>query len=271
MSLVSSGREILVDQRFESNPPKKALYPNKLFTRLVAKDIVFEDTDFKYTIFESSYLRNCKFKNCDFIGSRFINSNFHGSSFIGCKFDYSYFEKTFVDNDILDSNAPSGENLKQRFARTLRTNYQSLGDSVSVNKAILYELAAAKEHFFKSWKSNESYYRRKYQGFDRIKQFALWLNFKLFDFVWGNGESLLKLARFIFIVFLGMTVLDVVLYHDSNSILAYFSSFIKMPSVFLGTTKLPEYPEWYFSLVALIRLVLVGLFISIIVKRYNRR
>lgn len=150
-------------------------------------------------------------------------------------------------------------------------NYQSLGDSLSVNKAILFELSATREHLFKSWNSNESYYRRKYKGLYRAKQFALWLNFKVFDFVWGNGESLLSLTRFVLIVFLTMTLADVWQHHDLNSIAAYFSSFLTMPAVFLGTTKLPNYPEWYFSLVAMIRLILVGLFISILVKRYNRR
>jgi hypothetical protein len=192
-------------------------------------------------------------------------------SFLGSKFDYSYFEKTLIDSDILETNAPSVENLKERFARTLRTNYQSLGDSRSVNKAIVFELEATGEHLRKSWKSNESYYRKKYSGLDRIKQFFLWLNFRILDFIWGNGESLGKLTRFILITFGAMTVTEVYLHRDGNLLVSYWDAFLATPAVFFGTTKFEGYPEWYFSLVAIIRLILIGLFVSIIVKRYNRR
>lgn len=83
MSLTTSDRESIIDKRFSENPIKNAVYSNKLFTRLIAKDIVFDGTVFKYSIFDSCYLRNCKFDQCDFTGCRFINCNFHGSSFVG--------------------------------------------------------------------------------------------------------------------------------------------------------------------------------------------
>ncbi len=92
--------------------------------------------DFKYCVFDGCYLRQCTFDSCDFTGCRFVGSSFHGSTFTGCKFDYAAFERTIITSDILDTCCPPFENLKLRFARTLRTNYEALGDSDAVNKAL---------------------------------------------------------------------------------------------------------------------------------------
>jgi hypothetical protein len=69
-----------------------------------------------------------------------------------------------VESDVLDTCSPQRENLKLKFARTLRTNYQALGDSDAVNKAILVELNATRVHLSNAWRSNEPYYRKKYAG-----------------------------------------------------------------------------------------------------------
>ena len=83
---------------------------------------------FKYTIFDTCYFRNCVFDSCDFTGCRFSGTNLIGATFDGCKFDYVIFERTQVDNDSLHAGCPGWENLALRFASTLRTNYQGLGD-----------------------------------------------------------------------------------------------------------------------------------------------
>jgi hypothetical protein len=81
------------------------------------------------------------------------------------------FERTFVDNDILNTGCPGFENLKMRFARTLRMNYQQLGDAKSANKAITVELQASEVYLHKAWQSNESYYRKKYGGLSESRRF----------------------------------------------------------------------------------------------------
>ena len=111
-------------------------YSNYLFTRLVAKDKRFTKVNFRYSFFEYSYLRDCHFDSCDFTGCRFTNTNLSGSKFSGCKFDYASFEKTLVEPAILETECPGFENLKLRFARTLRTNFQQLGDASAANKAM---------------------------------------------------------------------------------------------------------------------------------------
>ncbi|HHB75668.1 MAG TPA: hypothetical protein ENK84_03880, partial [Desulfobulbus sp.] len=158
MTLVSSNREHLVDQRFDTDVSNTE-YINKLFLRIVAKGRKFENVNFKYTIFDTTYFRNCVFESCDFTGCKFIGANFYGAKFIGCKFDYATFERAIISNDVLDNCCPGWDNLKLKFARTLRVNFQQLGDSKSANKAIKIELDATEIHLKKSWLSNESYYR----------------------------------------------------------------------------------------------------------------
>lgn len=268
--LDNSGKTELKDQKFTADVSEEK-YQNFHFVRLVAKGHKFINVDFKYCTFDACYLRNCKFDSCDFTGCRFIGTNLHGSTFSGCKFEYAAFERTDINNEVLSSGCPGSENLKIRFARSLRMNYQQLGDALSVNKAIEVELDATKEHLYKAWRSNESYYRKKYKSWHRAQHFLLWINFKLLDLLWGNGESAWKLARAVLVVLALMTLFDVLNYRDSFLISSYWSAFLQAPQVFLGTTNQAYFPSCYITLVTFVRLVLFGFFMAIIVKRFNRR
>ena len=57
------------------------------------------------------------------------------------------------------------------------------------------ELQATEIHLHKAWRSNESYYRKKYSGPSRVGALIEWTSFKVLDFIWGNGESTWKLLR----------------------------------------------------------------------------
>lgn len=268
--LLSSNKTKIEDRKFTADV-KSAAFVNHFFVRLVAKDRHFLRVDFRYSTFDACYLRTCTFDSCDFTGCRFVGTNLHGSSFSGCKFDYASFEKTDIDNDVLSSGCPGSENLKMRFARSLRMNYQQLGDAISANKAMGVELDATGSHLYKSWSSNESYYRKKYRGEKRAEQFFRWMNFKLLDFIWGNGESPLKLARAVLFLFATIAVADVAIFRDPTLVASYLNSFARAPQVFLGIVTPSEYPSWCLTLVLFSRLVFFGFFMSIIVKRFNRR
>ena len=270
MTTVSSNRQHLIDEKFDTNI-SNCDYSNKLMLRLVAKDKKFEKVNFRYTIFDSCYLRNCSFDSCNFTGCRFIGVNFYGSKFDGCTFDYATFERTIIGSAILNNSCPGWDNLKLKFARSLRINFQQLGDSESANRAIKVELDATEIHLSKSWKSNESYYRKKYSGLKRILKFFQWTNFKLLDFIWGNGENTLKLIRSVFIVLTSMTVIDVYKFKNINDIGDYINSFLQMPEIFFGVFSPTAYPKWYLALIFFFRLVAIGFFMSIIIKRFNRR
>ena len=265
-----NGRIQQTDKKIDANILDTKLL-NILFLRLVAKDKLFTRVDFRYTIFDSSYLRNCKFDSCDFTGCRFIASNLHGSVFSGCRFDYCLFERTLIDSDILDTECPAHENLKRIFARTLRMNYQQIGDASAVNKAIKVELEASKMHKWKAWKSNESYYRKKYVGNKRLKAFADWLSFKFLDFLWGNGEEVLNLIRSIAICLGLIALVDVLWFRDASLVASYANALADAPKVFLGTLTPAGHGANLISVIVFARLISVGLLLSILLKRLNRR
>ncbi len=241
-----------------------------VFVRSTAKKRSFVNVDFRYCTFDACYFRDCKFDSCDFTGCRFLGSNFHGSTFVGCKFDYASFERTQIDSAILDHCCPAHENLKLRFARTLRVNFQALGDAASVNKAILVELDATSIHLHKAWRSNESYYRRKYAGVHRLNSFVDWLRFKTLDVLWGNGERPAKLARSVVAFLLLIAVIDVISHRDPALVASYWGALLDSPQAFLGTG-----PSLFGGLataaIAFVRLVTFGLFVSILVRRFARR
>jgi hypothetical protein len=249
----------------------EARLSNRLFMRLIAKKKRFSNVDFKYSIFDTCYLRDCVFDSCDFTGCRFIGSSLIESKFVGCIFDYATFERTLLEDEILASGCPGYENLKLKFARTLRMNFQQVGDVRAANKAIRIELEATETHLRKAWKSNESYYRKKYPGAQRLKMFAEWFEFKALDLVWGNGESPIKLLCAVLVLFGVMTLLDVMKFKDPWSVRSYISALLQMPQIFLGTVTPQYYSGGYLAIITFFRLVAFAFFMSIVIKRFNRR
>ena len=150
-------------------------------------------------------------------------------------------------------------------------NFQQLGDSKSANKAMKIEIDATEVHLCKAWKSNESYYRKKYVGWKRIVKYFEWLNFKALDIIWGNGESTYKLIRSILIVLLIMTLYDAIAFKDGTMIISYWNSFLMMPEIFLGVTSPFIYSKSYLALIFFTRIVAMGFFLSIIIKKFNKR
>lgn len=152
-ALRPGNREVVTDHYFHLavvDEPKR--FQNKVFVRLGArKGTVFRNVSFTHSIFEGCYLANCSFDSCDFTGCQFSGSNFHNAAFSGCKFWYATFERTQIDDDILTSEAPAEENLRMRFARTLRMNFFQLGDAKAVNRAISLELQATEQYLRNSW------------------------------------------------------------------------------------------------------------------------
>ena len=265
-----SGREKLSDKKFDS-PVSQEKFTNKLFERLVALKVEFKKVDFRYCIFDAAYIRNCSFEDCDFTGCRFVNCNLAGSSFNGCKFDYSTFDKTHIDNNILEVGCPGPENLKLKFARSLRLNYQQIGDAKSANRAINIELQATEDHLHKAWKSKESYYRKKYKGFNRLKVFGEWIEFKLLDLIWGNGEFTWKLFRTVLVALLIIAGVHAICFDDPTLVKSYSEALFLSPQILLGVMEPSAYPKLYLTAILLLRLIMFGFFMSIIIKRFNRR
>lgn len=270
--LEDNERTAIVDQKFKyKSNVSNEIYKSHLFTRIAAVEVRFVNVNFSFCIFDSAYIRNCTFDGCIFTGCKFLDSNLVGSSFIECDFEYATFERTHVDNDILESDFPGRENIRLKFARSLRMNYKEIGDAKSVNRAIGIELQATEVHLKKTWLSKKHYYRSKYKGFLRLKQFLEWVEFKVLDLIWGNGESALKLFRFSLFVMISITLVDVLNSVNSNKVSEYVDIFFRSPQVLLGIEKPSFDQSWYATLILFIRLVLFAFFMSIIIKRFNRR
>ena len=268
--LIDNNKINQTDKKFDSDVSNEN-YSNQLFVRLVARKRTFTNVDFKYSFFDASYLRDCHFDTCDFIGCRITGTSFHGSSFSGCKFDYATFERTIIDSDILDTGCPGHENLKMRFARGLRMNYQQLGDALAANKAMGVELQATEIHLLKAWRSNEAYYRKKYAGWKRIKSFVEWVKFKALDLIWGNGESAYKLIRAALFILVVISLYDVLMFRDPQDLGSYKQAFFDSPQILLGTLSPEPYSSASLTVILFMRLVLFGFFMSILIKRFNRR
>lgn len=268
-------REKLTDMQVSALNNKivsdQTTFHRKLLTRVSARNIIFKNVSFFQTIFDTCYFNHCVFDSCTFIGCRFVACNFNQASFPGSKFDYAIFERTQVDDDILKA-APERNNLKLKFARTLRMNYQQVGDAKAVNRAIVLELEATDVFLKESWSSDSDYYRKKYAGFARVAQLLKWSEFKVLDFVWGNGESVTKLLRSIILVILAVGFVNMFYMEEPRLFAEFLRSLYTAPSMFLGVTPLPaEVPSLLASGVAALRLVGFAFLTAILVKRFGRR
>ena len=266
----STGRIICSDQAVPNDLQHERLN-NRQFVRLVANTRKFTGCNFRNTTFEACYLRKCTFDSCDFSGCHFERCELPGTSFIGCKFDYSTFHRTLIEPEILKTGCPSFENLQMRFARSLRVNYQEIGDSDSANEAILVELAATEIHLKKAVSSRDSYYRRKYKGFRRVILAIELAKFKALDFIWGNGEKVYRLLRTLFFVLVCMAVFDVLAYRNPKNVDDYIAAIVMAPQVLVGAVSPIGFSTVYLTIVAVIRIVAFALLVSIILKRFHRR
>ncbi|TRW93110.1 pentapeptide repeat-containing protein [Candidatus Methylobacter oryzae] len=267
-------RKIIIDFYVSKDiPTELENFKFNVFIRLNAIKITFKNVSFLHCIFDSCYLKNCVFDTCDFTGCRFIGSNFHQTSFRGCKFDFATFERSQLDDDIL-SEAPREENLRMRFARSLRMNYQQIGNAKAVNKAISLELEATSIYLYKSWRSGERYYKEKYPGLlNGIVQFLKWLEFWLLDFIWGNGESIRKLLSSIILIIFAIAVYDTNTNGSPLNIGFYWSSLQTAVAVFLGTLSPSpsNFTVGVLSFITGVRFVSIALLTALLVKRFSRR
>ncbi|WP_433694998.1 pentapeptide repeat-containing protein [Paraburkholderia phenoliruptrix] len=270
--LKKGNREVLTDlyvsENVQNEPTK---YKYKVFVRLNAKDKHFKRISFEHCIFDACYMNNCVFDTCDFTGCKFIGSNFHQTAFTGCTFDYATFERCQIDDDILRSEAPHQENLRMRFARSLRMNYQQIGDAKAVNRAISLELQATSMYLLKSWSSQESYYQKKFGGLKRASQFVKWTDFWILDFIWGNGESILKLLRTIIIILIAVTLYDTARNGNLLHVDDILSAFKNAPGEFLGITSPRNFSPGVSDSLVTARLVSFALLTAMLVKRFGRR
>ena len=150
-------------------------------------------------------------------------------------------------------------------ARSLKSNYAQLGDADGVNAAIAAELQATRVHRHKAAWSKESYYRSKYTATKRVGAVFSHASFVLLDWLWGNGESIAKVLRAILTV---QALLILLLWFRGQPI---GSALLEAPQLSLGLGELRSTFPGLAALATLLRFFFLGLFISVIVRRFGRR
>ena len=265
-----SNKQVITDYYVHADVTDQA-FKYKVFTRLTARKIIFKNVSFEHSVFDACYMRSCVFDSCNFTGCRFIGSNFHQSSFPDSRFEYAIFERCQFDSDILTAWNPREENLKMRFARSLRMNFQQVGDAKAVNEAITLELEATSRHLLDSWFSETEFHRKKYPGFLHVRQFVAWVEFWVLHFIWGNGESIPRLLRTMVIVTLVIALYDASALKGSATITEYWESLKVAPAIFLGAIARPFHSTAAASIIVAIRLIALSLLTALLVKRFGRR
>lgn len=232
------------------------------FRFVAAKQTHFRQVSFMFCVFEDCYFRDCRFEDCDFTGAVFRNSTLRGSTFDGSKFSYCRFSHTLVGHAILARNMPGLENVALELARSLRVNFAQLGDSVGVNMAVSAELDATRVHLYKAAWSSEAYYRKKHLGWGRVLAIVEYAWFRVQDMIWGHGESLWKLGRFLVC---GYAVLVVALScRGAQEGSAFREAWMMLWGVGGGSLLVA-------SVAVAFRTVALGLFVTVLVRRFSRR
>lgn len=239
---------------------------NELF-RVFAVNVTFKGVLFKQSILSNCYFRNCTFIRCDFTGAHIKECYLKGSSFEACQFRYVTWEKTQLDEEFLDRCLPSEENLARDLVRSLRVNYSQIGNYDAVNKAAAIEVQLTGQHLYNAAYSKQQYYRslEKYDGWRRLQYIGQHLRWKLLDYLWGNGESLLKVLLsgivVILLVAIVLSAQDAAIGFIDALSLSFFS--------FWGVGQ--ALPQAFAVVLTVARFFLFGLFMAILIKRLSRR
>lgn len=267
---IHNGRKKEEDVSFKRNMDYEKL-ENRVLVRPVGMRKKFEHVAFNYTIFEHAYFRQCEFINCCFIGCKFLSSNFSGSKFTDCDFKYAIFERTTIDVDSLIRSLPQEDNLKASFLRSLRVNFQQQGDVKSVNHVVSEELKAHGNFLKNATFSGQEYYRKKYNGMNRVKKGQEYLTFLILSLIWGNGESITRLFfSLAFFLFLMSGILSFIS-PTGFSLENAWAFLITSPELFFGIKKTDSINDGFYTFITIVRLIYFGLFMSVLVKRLSRR
>lgn len=265
MEIVEHRKQRLEDKEFKGEVIES--FERMELLRIFAVSITFKDVVFKQAVLSNCYFRNCTFIRCDFTGTQIKECYLKGSSFEACQFRYTTWEKTQLDEEFLDRCLPSEENLARDLVRSLRVNFSQIGNYDAVNKAAAIEVQLTGQHLFNAAYSKQTYYRsfQKYNGLRRLGYAGQHLRWKLFDYLWGNGESLVRvLLSGVAVIMLAAIVLATgemnLKFTDALSL-----SFLS----FWGVGQL--LPQTFAVSLTVARFFLFGLFMAILVKRLSRR
>ena len=265
MDIRENKKTKLEDVEFTTNITSEDFKRHEM-VRVYAVDKVFTKCSFKQVNFLGCYFRNCRFIGCDFTGAFVKETNLRGSQFENCTFQYTAWEKSQLDDDFLNHCLPSQENLARDLVRSLRVNFSEIGNYEAVNRAASIEVGLTGKHLFKAAYSNESYYRSKYKGTERLERAAQHARWKALDWVWGNGESIFRILISCFVSILVVSIL-----YSREAKVSFFVAVMESIWQFWGKQYLQAMPPTYALALTITQFVAFGLFMAILVKRLSRR
>ena len=238
-------------------------------SRVYGVKVIFVNISFKQSDISRCYFRNCRFIRCDFTGANIRESTFNGSQFDDCDFKYTTWEKTHIDEQFLESCLPSEENIARDLVRSLRVNFSQIGNYIAVNRAISIEVRLAGQHLYNAAYSQQSYYRSKYRGLLRVRKSFEHARWKALDMLWGNGESIARVAILGLIVILIAATL--ILFDQPQ--LSIGKALWTALYLFWGlkTDSVGAAREWLAIILTISRYILFALFMAILIKRLSRR
>lgn len=173
------------------------LLENKEFKTSILEDVdgkgvTYRQCDFSYSTIDRGYFHKAKFERCKFIGTRFVATNFRSATFEGCDFSYADFDRCIVSVPQLLANLPSFANVRWELLHNLRANMRALGDIRHEPDLVWQEIETEIEHW-RAVSRGEGGYYRKYTRTDRLLARLKHLRLLAERYIWGHGESLLRL------------------------------------------------------------------------------
>ena len=263
---------------FDINGHDQTDYSGKHLSDAGGKKLKFQNCVFSYGILQRCYFHEAVFEKCKFIGTRFIGCNFRSARFIDCEFQYSTFAECILPLDTVLQNLPYPPNQRRDMLRSLRVNAVSVGDYEGENNLISRELRASRDHHKNVFTNSNTYYR-KYTLWDRVKSFLSYVALVAEDLAWGYGMSPLRLLLLTLIItaLFGYGLADD--YPKSGEhfvvsdalIFGVKQSILGLLDFSLVTKSLLEAHSLIFAIIAALRFVLIGLFVTVIYRRYARR
>lgn len=236
------------------------------------KQITFRDCDFSHSLVKSSYFHRATFIRCKFVGTAFVDTNLRGAKFEWCDFEYATFRNTPVLVREVLKNAPNWENARRELARSLRKNYDALGDVDSAREAFFAEMEASCEHWRSAARGVTQYYIGHYQTMARLIAGLRYVSLTFSRWTWGYGESPLRLAISILVL---NVLLALALVRDTGcSNLPMLQALSLQLQTFLGavdpaSTCKPS--PGFMALETFCRLVTLGLVGTLVVRRFAGR
>jgi hypothetical protein len=89
--------------------------------------------------------------------------------------------------------------------------------------------------------------------------------------LWGNGEHAWKLLRSVGLFLMVIAVAHGWWSSGRRELDTYLYALTESPQIFVGSLAPPLLPRWILASIVFVRLLTIGLFTSILVKRLNRR